>query len=84
MPRGVLTVAETQKEAEQQVLAEAPGIQILRSREIDLSGLPPLRSGPLTEHWVVVVQHPDPDKEAKLPQHDDPEDHCERETRLLY
>jgi len=35
MPRGVLTVADTQEEAEQQVLAEAPRIQILRSREID-------------------------------------------------
>jgi hypothetical protein len=31
-----------------------------------------------------VVEHRDPDQEAKLPQHEDPEDHCERETRLLY
>lgn len=84
MPRGVLTVADTQEEAERQVLAEAPHIQILRSREIDLAGLPPLPAGPLPGHWVVVVQHPDPEEEAKLPQHGDPEDHCEREIRLLY
>jgi hypothetical protein len=84
MPRGVLTVADTQEEAEQQVLADAPHIQLLRSRQVDFTGLPPLRSGPLPKHWVVVVQHPDPDEEAKLRQHDDPEDHCERETRLLY
>ena len=81
MPRGVLTVADTREEAEQQIRAEAPEVEILRSREIDLGGLPPLVSGPLPKHWVVVVQHPDPDEEAKLPQHDDPEDHCERETR---
>ena len=31
-----------------------------------------------------MVQHPDPDQEAKLLQHDDPENQCERETRLLY
>lgn len=36
MPRGVLTVAATREEAEQQILEEAPHIQILRSREIDL------------------------------------------------
>jgi hypothetical protein len=30
-----------------------------------------------------VVEHRDPKQEPKLPQHDDPEDHCERETRLL-
>jgi hypothetical protein len=84
MPRGVLTVADTKEEAEQQILAEAPHIQILRSREIDLAGLPPLAAGALRKHWVVVVQHPDPNEEAKLPQHDDPEEHCEREIRLLY
>jgi len=84
MPRGVLTVADTQEEAEQQVLAEAPRIQILRSREIDFAGLPPLRAGPLAKHWVVVVQHPDPEEEARLRQDDDPEDQCERQIRLLY
>jgi hypothetical protein len=84
MPRGVMTVAETQQEAERQVLRESPQLRILRSREIDLSGLPPLRAGPLPKHWVVVVAHEDSDVERTLPQHDDPEDHSERETRLLY
>jgi len=70
--------------AEEQVRKEAPEIRILRSRELDLSGLPPLAGGALSRHWVVVVEHPDPAQEAKLVQHDDPEDHCERSTRQMY
>jgi hypothetical protein len=84
MPRGVAAVAETREEAESQVLADAPNMRVLRSREIDLTGLPPLPTGPIPQHWVVVVEHPNPDEEAKLPQHEDPETHCERELRLLY
>lgn len=84
MARGVMAVADTQEDAEKQVLAGARHIRVLRSRQIDLSGLPPLRTGSLARHWVVVVEHQDADEEAKLPQHDDPENHCERETRLLY
>jgi hypothetical protein len=84
MPRGVMAVAETQEEAEKQVISGTPQLLVLRSREIDLSGLPPLRSGPLPKHWVVVVEHRDPGEEAKLVQHDDPEAHCERETREMY
>jgi hypothetical protein len=84
MPRGVAVRAETREEAEHQILAEAPDMRILRSREIDLTGLPPVATGPIGKHWVVVVEHPDRDQEAKLPQHDDPEANCEREFRLLY
>jgi hypothetical protein len=83
MPRGVMAIAETRDEAERQVFGAAIQVRILRSREIDMGGLPPLQ-GPLRRHWVVVVEHPDPDEEAKLPQHEDPETHCERETRLMY
>lgn len=79
-----MTIAETKEDAERNVLREAPTVRVLRSREIDLSGLPPLRSGPIPKHWVVVVEHSDPEVEAGLPQHDDPEEHCERQTRLLY
>jgi hypothetical protein len=84
MPRGVATVAETRQEAERQVLADAPHMRVLRCREIDLTGLPPLRTGPIPRHWVVVVEHLDPNEEAKLPQHDNPEAHCEREVRLAF
>jgi hypothetical protein len=79
-----MTIAETQDEAERSVVHSAPQLRVLRAREIDLAGIPPLRSGPLPRHWVVVVEHEDPEVEATLPQHADPEDHCERETRLLY
>jgi len=79
-----MTIAETKEDAERQVLREAPQVRVLRSREIDMSGIPPLSSGPIRKHWVVVVEHPDPEVEAGLPQHDDPEEYCEREARLLY
>jgi hypothetical protein len=79
-----MVLADTQEEAEDQVRAEAPQMRVMRAREIDLSDLPPLRAGPLRKHWVVVVEHRDPEEEAKLPQHDDPENQCERETRLRY
>ena len=84
MARGVMAIAETQDEAERQVLGVATQVRILRSREIDMGGLPPLQGRQLPRHWVVVVEHPDPHEEAKLPQREDPETHCERETRLMY
>jgi hypothetical protein len=80
MPRGVMVIAETREEAEAIVRAETPVVRVLRSRELDLAGLPLL----LPRHWVVVVEHEDPNEEARLPQPDHPEDECERETRLMY
>lgn len=79
-----MVIAETQAAAEQKICDEAPEMQILRSREIDLTGLPPGSSDPRMKHWAVVVEHRDPLEEAKLIQHEDPEKHCERETRLAY
>lgn len=79
-----MTIAETQDEAERSVVDSATELRVLRSREIDLSGLPHLQIGTLPKHWVVVVEHEDPVVEATLAQHIDPENHCERETRLLY
>lgn len=84
MARGVMATGETRAEAEEQVRREAPHMKILRSRQIDLSGLPPVGGKPLPKHWVVVVEHPDPAREAELPQHADPEEQVERELRLLY
>ena len=84
MPRGVAAVGETRAEAERGVLEGSTQLRILRSREIDMTGLPPLATGPVPRHWVVVVEHEDPLEEAKLIQHADPEGECERETRLLY
>jgi predicted RNA-binding Zn-ribbon protein involved in translation (DUF1610 family) len=83
MARGAMAIAETREEAEQQFLKGASQLRVLRSREIDLSGLPPLAGG-LPKHWVVVVEHSDPEEEAKLEQHEDPEEHCERATRQMY
>jgi hypothetical protein len=84
VPRGVMIVADSAEEAKNQVLMEAPHVRVLRCREIDLTGLPSLAGRSLQRHWAVVVEHQDPAEEAKLPQHADPEDRCERETRLLY
>lgn len=84
MPRGVHAIGETQEQAERQVLNESSRVRVLRSREIDLSDFTS-REGLITErHWAVVVEHEDPNEEARLPQHDDPEARCERETRELY
>jgi hypothetical protein len=85
MARGVMAVSETQQEAERQVLADAPQMRIVASKRIDLSDLPPLRSRPMpTNLWAVAAEHINPEEEAKLPQHEDPLGHCERETRELY
>jgi predicted RNA-binding Zn-ribbon protein involved in translation (DUF1610 family) len=84
MPRGVLTIAETRDEAIAQATEGFPQFRAIDAREIDLSDLPPLATGPLPKHWVVVVEHEDPDEEAKLPQDADPLEKCARETRLRY
>lgn len=81
MARGVMAVAETQGEAEDQVLDGHPQIRVLRSREINLDGLP---GKPLPKHWAVVVEHRDPEREAELPQHEDPEEEAERSARQTY
>jgi hypothetical protein len=65
MARGVTAVAETQEEAEAQVLDGNPHIRVLRSREIKFDGLP---GRPLPKHWAVVIEHRDPGQEAMLPQ----------------
>jgi hypothetical protein len=84
VPRGVVVSAESRQEAEQQVLSECPDFMILRSRELDLSGLPELASGAIPRQWVVVVAHRDPAKEATLIQQEDPEREAERAQRLFF
>lgn len=84
MPFVVTAVAPSREEAEHQVLAEAPGLRVVRCRKIDFAGLPPLSSGPRPVHWVVLVEHTDPAEDAKRSSHDDPETACEREVRQLY
>jgi hypothetical protein len=76
-----MAVAETQAEAEAQVLDGNPQIRVLRSREINLDGLPGKR---LPKHWAVVVEHCDPVREAGLLQHEDPEEVAERSVRQNY
>jgi hypothetical protein len=83
MARGVSTIAETQADAEAQVDAEKYEVRILSCREIDLGGLPPLQK-PLPRHWVVVVEDLTPELAAQRPQHENPEEECERATRQMY
>jgi hypothetical protein len=84
MPRGVHATGETQEEAERQALDGHPHMRGLRSREMDLSDFTPRAGLIVGRHWAVVVEDEDPQKEAQLEQHDDPEAHCERETRELF
>ncbi len=84
MARGVSVIAKSRTEAEAQVDAAQYEVRIRGCREIDLSGLPPLASGPLPTHWVVVVDDLTPELEAERPQQDDPEEECERQVRLMY
>jgi hypothetical protein len=58
-------------------------VRIVSCREVDLSELPPLQK-PLPRHWVVVVEDLTPELAAQRPQHDDPEEECERTTRQMY
>lgn len=78
-----MAVGETQAEAERPLI-EDPRVRVLRSSEIDLSAVPALPSGPLPRHWVVVVEHVDPETEAALPQESDPEAECSAWVRQLY
>ncbi len=84
MYRGIWITGESLEEARDQLLDETSEIRIVSAREIDLSGLPELRSGPLPRHWVFVYEHEDPDVEARLPHHEDPEGECERGVRQMY
>lgn len=84
MARGVWATAETRAQAEAQIDVSRHEVRIIGCREIDLSGLPPLRSGPLPTHWVVVVEDLSPELEAERLQQEDPEGECEREVRLMY
>jgi hypothetical protein len=81
MARGVAVIAETQDEAEDQILDGYPDIRVLGSREINLDGLP---GKPWPKHWAVVVEHRDPEREAELQQHEDPEEETERSVRQDY
>lgn len=84
MARGVSAIGATREEVEAQVEAEKHQVRITKCREIDLSGLPPLASGPLPRHWVVVVEDLTPELAAQRSQHADPEGECERQMRQLY
>lgn len=84
MARGVSATGATREEAEAQVEAAKHQVRITKCREIDLSGLPPLASGPLPRHWVVVVEDLTAELAAQRPQQEDPEGECERDTRQLY
>jgi hypothetical protein len=80
----VTAVAETREEAMRQATDGVAGFRAIDARQIELDDLPPVAGGPLPTHWAVVVEHEDPEEEAKLPQDSDPIDKCERETRLRY
>jgi hypothetical protein len=84
MARGVWTTGASRAEAEGSVDAERHRVHIVTCREIDLSGLPDLPSGPLPRHWVVVVEDQTPELAAERPQHEDPEEEAERAVRLNY
>ncbi|HEX5990135.1 MAG TPA: hypothetical protein VFY75_07980 [Solirubrobacterales bacterium] len=84
MARGMWVTAETRTEAEEQIDVTKHEVRIVACRKIDLSGLPPLKSGPLPTHWVVVIEDLYAELEARRPQQDDPEGECEREVRLMY
>jgi hypothetical protein len=85
MARVGWTSGETQEEAEASVEAERHQVRIVSCREIDLSGLPPLASGPLPRHWVFKVEDLTPELAAERPQHeDDSEEAMERWVRRFY
>jgi len=84
MGRGVWVIAGSRAEAEAQVDVAKYKVRIVRCRELDLSGLPPLASGPLPPHWVVAVEDLGRELEAERPQQVDPEGECERSVRLMY
>lgn len=53
--RAVMTIAASQREAEQKVLAGASHLRVLRPRRINLDGIAVMLSKPLDQHWAVVV-----------------------------
>jgi hypothetical protein len=77
-------IAESQVEAESKIDEGQYKVRIVKCREIDLSGLPPLASGPIPRHWVVVIEDSTPELEAERPQQDNPEEECERQVRQMY
>lgn len=82
--RAVMTIATSQQEAKQKVLAEAPDVRVLRSRKINLDGIAVMLGKPLDQHWAVVVapaDYEDPPDEAPDPL---PEDVCERDAQIFY
>jgi hypothetical protein len=62
--RGVWTSGETRAEAEASIEADKHKVRIISCREIDLSGLPELRSGPFPRHWVVAIEDLTPELAA--------------------
>lgn len=84
MGRGVSVVADSRSEAEAKVDEAQYEVRIVSCRELDLSGLPPLESGPLPRHWIVVVEDRTAELAAQRPQQEDPEEECERGVRLMY
>jgi hypothetical protein len=84
MARGVSVIAKTKAEAEAKVDEAQYQVRIVKCREIDLSGLPPLASGPIPLHWVVVIEDLTPELAAERPQVENPEVECERSVRQMY
>jgi hypothetical protein len=85
MSRAGWTSGESREEAEASVEAERHQVRIVSCRELDLSGLPPLASGPLGRHWVFVVQDLTPELEAERPQDEKgSEEGVERWVRQFY
>jgi hypothetical protein len=84
MARGGSVIAASKEEAEARIDEEQYEVRIVKCRKADLSGLPPLPSGPLPQHWIVVVEDATPELAAERPQHQDPEEECERSIRQMY
>ncbi len=84
MSFAVNVVAPTREEAERQILDEAPALRVMRCREVDFTGIPPLSSGPRPIHWVVLVEHTNAAEDARRSTQGDPEVACEREMRQMY
>lgn len=82
--RAVAAVAPTQREAEEQVLQQAPHMRVLRSREINLSGPAALLGRDLGRHWAVVVADPCSEEEEREPGEPSPEEVCERNTQVTW
>lgn len=84
MPHGVPIIAESREAAIEQFRSIAPDQTILSVRQIDFTGIPPLKSGPFPTYWALVVEHLNPEIEMKFEQDDDPAIAVERSIRLMY